>query len=185
MGQDAGCAAVIRRLAPDDWPVLREVRLAALADAPYAFSSTLNRELSFDEQIWRERLASAAWFMAWQDSQPAGLAAGIVEQPAGPPGSAGTSVPAGGADPLAAACQLVSMWVSPRARGHGIADRLVEAVCDWARAGGAAQVLLWVTDVNARARAFYQRAGFVTTGVRGLVRPQEPDNWEEQMSRLS
>lgn len=80
IGQDAACAAVIRRLTPDDWPVLREVRLAALADAPYAFSSALDRELGLEEQIWRERLASAAWFMAWQDSQPA-------SQPASPPAS--------------------------------------------------------------------------------------------------
>ena len=42
---------------------------------------------------------------------------------------------------------------------------------------------LWVTEVNARALAFYQRIGFVLTGARQPVRASEPDHWEEQMIR--
>jgi hypothetical protein len=42
---------------------------------------------------------------------------------------------------------------------------------------------LWVTEVNARARAFYRRLGFVSTGRRQLVRLEEPDHWEEQLVR--
>jgi len=153
----------IRRLVAADWAVLRQVRLAALADTPYAFSSTLERELSLDERQWRAWIASAAYFMAWRDGQPAGLAAGL-------PGAGD-------------AWRLVSMWVSPQARGSGIADGLVQAVCACAQASGAALISLWVTDVNARAWAFYRRMGFASTGARQLVRPQEPDHWEEQVAR--
>jgi GNAT superfamily N-acetyltransferase len=158
-------ATEIRRLVPGDWSALRQVRLAALADAPYAFSSTLEREEGFDERQWRQRIDSSAHFMAWQDGEPAGLAGGFRDVD------------------LAAACHLVAMWVSPQARGHGVADGLVEAVCAWGRENGAARAVLWVTEVNARAQAFYRRLGFVSNGTRQLVRPQEPDHWEVQMER--
>ena len=72
------------------------------------------------------------------------------------------------------------MWVSPQARGSGLAEQLVQAVCGAARADGAARVRLWVTDANPRAQAFYERMGFFRTGTRQVVRPEEPDHWEEE-----
>ncbi|MGH3410827.1 MAG: GNAT family N-acetyltransferase, partial [Streptosporangiaceae bacterium] len=82
-----------------------------------------------------------------------------------------------------AAWHLVSMWVSPPARGLGLADRLITAVCDQATAEGAAEIGLWVTLGNDRARAFYGRCGFQATGEQALVRPEEPGLWEERMVR--
>jgi ribosomal protein S18 acetylase RimI-like enzyme len=73
---------------------------------------------------------------------------------------------------------LVSMWVDPRLRGSAVATQLVEAVCDWACGIGAAGVVLWVVDGNDRARAFYRRLGFVTTGRRGALR-RDPSLLEE------
>jgi ribosomal protein S18 acetylase RimI-like enzyme len=75
------------------------------------------------------------------------------------------------------------MWVSPRLRGQGVAADLVTAVCDLARADGADQVALWVTEVSDRARAFYRRAGFRETGERALVRPEQPGHWGRRMVR--
>jgi ribosomal protein S18 acetylase RimI-like enzyme len=106
--------------------------------------------------------------MAWQEGHPVGLAAGLQD--------------AGERD-AGEAWHLVSMWVSPQARGSGVADGLVEAVCACARASGAALIELWVTDVNARAWAFYRRLGLASAGTRQLVRPEEPDHWEEQLVR--
>ncbi len=42
-----------------------------------------------------------------------------------------------------------------------------------------------VTEVNGRARAFYRRLGFVPTGGRQLVRPDEPDLWKEELALRS
>ena len=162
----------VRRILPDEWQVYRQVRLTALAEAPYAFMSTLEREQGFGEDIWRQRLGSptAATFLAWRDGQPAGTATGKVDDPADE-----YAVPR--------AWQLVGMWVDPRARGLGVADELVDTVAGHAMAEGAASLVLWVTEVNDRARAFYKRMGFLPTGARQLVRPSEPGLWEEQMIR--
>jgi ribosomal protein S18 acetylase RimI-like enzyme len=165
----------VRRLTESDWAAVRATRLAALADAPYAFASTLEREQAFTEDTWRQRLG------------PAGLAAYFA---AATPANGGPAALTGLAallrEPDLVApqrWQLVSMWVSPRARGQGLADRLITAVCDQASAEGAPEIGLWVTLTNPRARAFYLRTGFQPTGERMLVRPEEPGHWEERMIR--
>ncbi len=151
----------IRQLTCDDWAQLRTARLAALAEAPYAFSSTLAREQQFSEQRWRERAGRGSTFAAWDEDAIVGLATGLD---------------------MGRGWALVGMWVSPKVRGKGVADRLVTAVCELAGESGATSVTLWVTEVNGRARAFYRRLGFVPTGSRQLVRPEEPDHWEEELT---
>jgi GNAT superfamily N-acetyltransferase len=173
----AGVRFEIRRAVPGEWAALRRVRLAALADAPYAFGSTLDREIGRPEQYWRDRIAAWPQFIAWAGAEPVGLAAGFATR-------AHDASGAGAVDDCEASrsWHLVSMWVSPEMRGHGLADRLVAAVSDSARADGATRLTLWVTDVNGRARAFYQRMGFRSTGRRQLVRPAEPAHWEEEQA---
>ena len=51
--------------------------------------------------------------------------------------------------------------VAPEMRGQGIGTRLLAAVCEHARAGGYNAVRLDVLDNNPRARALYERKGFV------------------------
>jgi GNAT superfamily N-acetyltransferase len=164
--------AQVRRAGPDQWRVYRDLRLGALAEAPYAFSSTLERELAFDDRIWQQRLGSggAATFLAWDDDQVVGMASGKRENP-----DDEFAVPG--------AWQLVAMWVSPSVRGTGVAAALVEAVAEYVRGTGAPALVLWVTEVNDRARRLYERLGFAPTGCRQPVRPDEPDNWEVQLIR--
>ncbi len=40
----------INRLAPQQWEILRNVRLKALADTPNAFGSTLKKEMEYSEE---------------------------------------------------------------------------------------------------------------------------------------
>jgi len=153
----------IRQLVEDDWAALRTARLAALAEAPYAFGSTVAREEQFTEQTWRDRTRTGAIFAAWSGSEIVGLATGRPDPDDG--------------------WGLFGMWVHPDRRGGDVAGGLVAAVCEHARGAGAGEIGLWVTEVNARARAFYARLGFVPTGGRELVRPEEPDHWEVHMAR--
>ncbi len=144
----------MRRAHPDDWATVRDLRLAALADAPDAFASTLAREEGRAGAEWRSRVALIPWFLAWRAGRPAGLVAMIpVTQDS----------PEGPVHPVTE-WHLVSMWVPPADRGGGAAGLLVRAVLEHARAAGAEKVSLWVATGNARAAACYRRMGFRPTG---------------------
>lgn len=136
----------LHTLAAADWRIWRELRLAALAEAPTAFGSGLADWQDAGEERWRQRLAipGSVNFVALLDGHPAGMASGV-------PGDDG-------------ALELISMWVSPAARGLGVGDRLVESVAQWARQQGAAELRLSVAEDNEKAAALYRRNGFADTG---------------------
>ena len=54
----------VLKMTPDDWERVRRLRLEALTESPDAFSSTLSRELAFDEDTWRARLSGPSPFVA-------------------------------------------------------------------------------------------------------------------------
>jgi ribosomal protein S18 acetylase RimI-like enzyme len=157
------------RVAPDDWLGYREIRLAALADSPEAFSSTLEREAEFSEGTWRRRLGESSSFVAWHGGAAAGTVTALSGEVAGLPDFPG-------------AWHLVAMWVRPAARGLGIGRLLVQTVIDQAAASGAPSVTLWVFDANDRAKALYERMGFHATD-RTDTRPGNPHDVEHLMIR--
>lgn len=157
----------VRRLQPAEWETLRAVRLAALADAPQAFGSTMARELAFDEAEWRRRAENSHTFIAWRGDEPVGQVTVISREDGARPGSRRE-------------WELVGMWVSPDARGNGSADLLVAAAAEVVQAQSAERLLLWVADGNARARAFYLRAGFRPTGVRQTFQRRDGSAFEEE-----
>ncbi|MCC3771942.1 GNAT family N-acetyltransferase [Streptomyces sp. UNOC14_S4] len=134
------CPITVRPLAPADWKLCRELRLAALRDAPEAFGSTLAREESLTEEQWRRRLEGRSQFLAEEDGEPCGLA-GVVP--------AGTG-----------AAELVSVWVRPGTRGRGAADLLLRAALHWADEHGVTEVRLTVAAGNVTAERLYARHGF-------------------------
>lgn len=138
----------LRSIDEDDWLQWREMRLAALREAPYAFSSTLAdwRGKADTEERWRSRLANV----------PLNLIADFGGVPAG-------MVSATAVDRLGAV-ELISMWVAPFARGRGVGDRLVCAVVEWAAQQRAARVVLAVMQTNPHAARLYRRHGFVDAG---------------------
>ncbi|WP_406058769.1 GNAT family N-acetyltransferase [Micromonospora sp. NBC_00860] len=138
----------IRVLTPDDWPTWRELRLAALSEAPGAFGSRL-ADWQGDgdrEQRWRDRLSipGSHNLVAVLDGRPVGMSSGVPT-----------------ADPLV--MDLISMWVHPDARGKGVGDCLVDEVARWARERGADRLRLSVMPDNTPAKALYERVGFTQT----------------------
>lgn len=60
------------------------------------------------------------------------------------------------------------LCVSPAARGHGIGTALLAALYDHATALGYRSIRLDVIDTNTRARALYDREGFLPTSIAQL-----------------
>jgi GNAT superfamily N-acetyltransferase len=146
-----------------DWRQVREIRLRALLDAPYAFASTYDRESAFAEEDWIGRLTSgSATFLANTDAGPVGICGGL-------PPRDGTT-------------ELVAMWVDPVVRGSGLAAKLVAAVAEWAAEQAAERIHLWVTGTNERARRLYEGLGFALTGEQQPL-PSDPAVHEFGMAR--
>jgi ribosomal protein S18 acetylase RimI-like enzyme len=146
----------VRVLTADDWSTWRDLRLAALAEAPYAFGSTLldwqgDRDR---EERWRARLSipGSGNFLALLDEKPAGMASGI-------PG------------PRRGVAELISLWVSAGARGQGVGDCLIRAVERWAMEQQAMSLQLSVKPSNEYAIALYRRHRFAEAGPPGGALP--------------
>ena len=137
---------VLRAQTADDWAQWKDLRLAALADAPEAFHSLLSDWIGADEARWRGRLeVPGRHLVADLDGRPAGMASGTLPDQAG-------------------ICDLLSLWVAPFARGRGVGDALVGAIVDWAGEQGAERVALHVVEGNDVASGLYLRNGFVDCG---------------------
>jgi ribosomal protein S18 acetylase RimI-like enzyme len=137
----------LRTVGPDDWLAWRELRLAALAEAPDAFGSTLAEWQDESEERWRARLAipGSHNVLVVADDRPVGMASGVPDD---------------------GRAELISMWVSPTARGMGVGNVLIAEIARWA-AGRADALYLSVMPDNAAAIALYARNGFVDTGEPG------------------
>ncbi len=159
----------VRRAEAGDWSASREIRLQALAEAPLAFASTLEREVAFGPEQWQQRIAGGAQFLAETATDHGDAAVEVIGTATGvtDPDDPGTVL-------------LVAMFVVGRARGTGVADRLVTAVVDRARQDGARQVRLHVVETNPRAERLYTRCGFVRTGAT-VPLPHRPELLEHEM----
>lgn len=148
-----------RTLAVADWPLWRELRLSALAEAPHAFGSTLARWQGEGDSAerWRARLATenSHHVLATAQGRPVGMASGMPTQT---PGTA----------------ELMSMWVSPTVRGRGVGDLLIADVERWARGRHLDTLRLAVFPDNTAALALYRRAGFIPSGERDRQLPSGP-----------
>jgi RimJ/RimL family protein N-acetyltransferase len=158
----------IRRLVPDDWELWRDVRLASLADAPYAYGSTLAREQEFDEVTWRSRLTPGNGVAAAAVFNKDGVGAIAVYTP-----------------PDTGVALLVAAWVAPTARGRGVGDALVAEMLDWAREQGYDQLELRVADGNEPARKLFLRNGFTPTGIREPLESDPTVGTERMVHTLS
>lgn len=140
---DHGPPKAVRRLTETDWRAFALLRLQALADTLGEDDPQHRQESSFTAAQWRRRLRAHAQFAAVVDERAVGLIGAQREN--------------------AGSVYLYSLWLEPRARGHGFGRALVSAAVDWARAEGARIVTLRVNTANGAAKEVYEGLGFRTT----------------------
>ncbi|HVW43848.1 MAG TPA: GNAT family N-acetyltransferase [Amycolatopsis sp.] len=140
----------LRTLSADDWAEWREMRLAALAEAPHAFGTRLAdwQGAGDVEERWRARLADVDLnLLATYDWKPAGIVSGKLHEQG--------------------VVQVLSLYVAPFARGRGVGDELLRAVVRWA---GERRVMLRVLEGNHPAENLYRRTGFTPAARYGSER---------------
>ncbi|SPD73421.1 hypothetical protein PITCH_A1880006 [uncultured Desulfobacterium sp.] len=138
----------IRQCRPDDWETIKTLRLSALADAPYAFSETLEEARQMPDSGWQNiairssRGEEAIYALALDDEKPVGMAVGFISQ----------------TDMKRA--HVAALWVDPGHRGEGIAKGLVRYLINWASDVGVKVLTASVSLDNLKAQAFYNSSGF-------------------------
>lgn len=139
----------IQPLAPDAWQLHRTVRLAALADAPYAFTTQLADVADRSDEEWagityrRASDPNGITYFAFVDDEPCGMAACVLTE---------------------LGAEMLAVWVAPHRRRQGVAEAMVDYARAWALARGAGQLVVGVFADNAGAIALYRRTGFGETG---------------------
>jgi ribosomal protein S18 acetylase RimI-like enzyme len=151
----------IRPAVEDDMAAIAEIRVRSWQAAyrgivPQGYLDSMRPEADADRR--RARFA-AARLDSRQDAVGtiAGAPAGWVafgryrdDPPGRPPG------------------EVYAIYVHPDHWGRGVGQALIRHAVRELRAAGMAPVLLWVLEENARARRFYERAGFRPDGGRHL-----------------
>lgn len=138
----------IRQCRPDDWERVKLLRLAALADAPYAFPETLEEAKQMPDSGWQtiairnSRGEESIHALAFNDEEPIGMAGGFISQ----------------TDRNRA--HVAALWIDPRFRGAGIGKGLVRFIVNWASNLGAKVLTATVTLDNLKAQALYKKSGF-------------------------
>jgi GNAT superfamily N-acetyltransferase len=109
----------------------------------------------------------AARQRGWQQllgpDAPAGHAAWVAEGPAGVVAFVDV-LPSRDDDADGSTGEVVAIYALPEAWGTGAGRELMAAALDGLRGAGFRSATLWVLDSNARARRFYERAGFSPDG---------------------
>jgi len=141
----------IRPLGVADAEAYQRIRLDSLRLHPQAFGASYEEEVTLSRQQVIEKLSVPRL------TRFGGFASGALV------GLAGLQLRPGLKERHKA--YLFSMYVDAAHRGSNLAQQLVTAVIDGARAAGAVLVHLSVTVGNAPAQRFYRRMGFAVYGV--------------------
>ena len=104
----------IVKLRPEEWREYKALRLEGLKNDPQAFGSSYEKQSQNPDEYWEDRLAKCEgpgqWLLfAREDGKLIGLVGAFVQEDS-------------------TIADIISMYVTPKHRGKGIARRLMEAI---------------------------------------------------------
>ncbi|HEY7347848.1 MAG TPA: GNAT family N-acetyltransferase [Ktedonobacterales bacterium] len=163
---------IVRLLTEEDIEALWSVRLRSLQDNPEAFGSTYEETLGRGKENMRQRLlkphAETFYIGAFEESLVGIVGyfreSGVKGQHKG---------------------YIISMYVTPEQRGHGIGKALVaEAIAQARKVTGLEQLLLAVVTSNTAARRLYLSLGFQPYGLEPRALKRGEQYWDEELMIL-
>ena len=132
----------------DEGAIIRQLRLAALADTPTAFGGRYPLAEKQTEDEYREM----AFLRATSNSD----AICVAQMPRGFGGMIGAFFDNKTGKPF-----ISSMWVTPELRRGGLGAQLYQAASAWLRAREVTEINAWVPTDNCSAIKFYEHLGFI------------------------
>lgn len=144
--------AEIVKLTPDDWELLKDMRLRALQTDPLAFGRTYNEELQLRDEDWKEKLAEpdSEWFFSKKDDKFIAMAGIHFAKRA----------------TIQHRAEIVGVFVEPEYRKQGIGEDLMRKIIAKLKANSrTAKIELNVRTPQEPAIEMYKKLGFRTVGI--------------------
>ena len=137
----------IEKLPSSSWQNYKEIRLAALKTDPLAFCETYEEALIKTETDWQKHITSM-WF-ALAGEQVVGMV-GLLQEESSCGKHRGF---------------MISFWVKPEFRGHGIGKALIQHLQQYAPTIGISKIYFHVTTTQTNAIRLYKSLGFEIVGI--------------------
>jgi ribosomal protein S18 acetylase RimI-like enzyme len=144
----------LKPMSPGQWRLHKTMRCAALADAPYAYSNTLEDALKRSDEDWAHLTRrytsdpSSITYFAFDNQIACGMSACVIDE---------------------REAEMFGVWVAPTHRRKGVGSALIKFACTWAESYGAVRLNVGVYEDNTGALALYRSVGFCDSG---LTKPE-------------
>ena len=129
----------------DEAERLRNLRLAALKDAPYAYGAQYEVDKEKPISFWQQSIADANWFFVATNGEDIGL----------------IGVEAAGED-RGSDCWIFGWWIAPNYRGRGVTALMLGKIDEFCLEKNWQKLGLGVWPENERAIAAYRKLGFTS-----------------------
>ena len=163
----------IRSLTEADAPLYRALRLRALQDNPEAFARLYEEEQNIPLEVFEQRLRGGT------EEEAEHFTLGAFDETGRPVGM--VVFIRGDAHKMRHKGYVLSMYVTPEARGRRVSVLLMEELIRRARQlEGLEQLQLSVVTENVAARALYRRLDFTTYSIEKLAMKLGKTYWDEE-----